>query len=137
MNPIVRNALAVVAGLVCGSVVNMGLIMVGSSLIPPPEGADVTNMEALQATMHLFEPRHFLFPFLAHAVGTLAGALTTALLAASRKCTMALVVGGFFLVGGALNAWMLQPPVWYVIVDLTLAYLPMAWLAGRLAVGKR
>lgn len=137
MNPIVRNTLAVVAGLVCGSVVNMGLIMVGGTLIPPPAGADVTSMEALQATMHLFEPKHFLFPFLAHAIGTLVGALTAAQLAASRKCTMALIIGVFFLIGGAVNAWMIGPPVWFTIVDLVVAYLPMAWLAGRWIAGKK
>ena len=75
MNPIIRNVLAVIAGLIVGSIVNMGIIAISGSIIPPPEGADVTTMEGLKATMHLFEPRHFIFPFLAHALGTLAGAI--------------------------------------------------------------
>jgi hypothetical protein len=33
--------------------------------------------------MHLFEPRHFVMPFLAHALGTLAGALAAFLIAAT------------------------------------------------------
>ena len=32
--------------------------------------------------MHLFEPKHLVFPFLAHAVGTLVGALVAYLVAA-------------------------------------------------------
>ncbi|RMG38369.1 MAG: hypothetical protein D6732_05390, partial [Methanobacteriota archaeon] len=70
MNPILRNVIAVLAGLILGSVVNMGLITLGSSVIPPPPGVDVTDMESLKSSMHLFEPRHFIFPFLAHALGT-------------------------------------------------------------------
>ncbi len=38
MNPIVRNILAVVAGVLLGSVVNMGLIQISGAVIPPPRG---------------------------------------------------------------------------------------------------
>lgn len=58
-----------------GGGVNMALIILGPSLIPPPAGVDVNSAESLGKAMHLFEPRHFIMPFLAHAVGTLAGAL--------------------------------------------------------------
>jgi hypothetical protein len=39
----------------------------------------------MRTAMHLFEPRHFIMPFPAHAVGTLAGALVAYLIAASYK----------------------------------------------------
>ncbi|AKS43389.1 hypothetical protein [Wenzhouxiangella marina] len=137
MNPIVRNGLAVLAGIVVGSVVNMALIYLGPLLIPPPEGADVTSMEGLEASIHLFEAKHFVFPFLAHALGTLVGALLAAWLAASRAGGMALMVGLVFLVGGVLNAWMLPAPAWFEWLDVLFAYLPMAllgaWLAPRRA----
>lgn len=133
MNPILRNILAVIAGLVAGSFVNMGLIMVSGHVIPPPDGADVTTFEGLQAAMHLFEPKHFLFPFLAHALGTLVGAFVAAALAASRKMTFAFVIGGVFLCGGVANVIMLPSPLWFSVVDLLGAYLPMAWLGWLLA----
>lgn len=133
MKPILRNVLAVLAGVVVGSVVNMGLIMVSGKVIPPPAGADVTTAEGLKAAIHLFEPKHFLFPFLAHALGTLAGACLTAALAASRRTALALVIGIVFLAGGIANAFMIPAPVWFVVVDLMVAYLPMAWLGSRLA----
>ena len=72
MNPIIKNILAVIAGVVFGSVVNMGIILIGGSIIPPPDGADVTTMEGLKACLHLCEPKHFLMPFLAHALGVFA-----------------------------------------------------------------
>lgn len=136
MNPIVRNTLAVLAGLLLGSAVNMGLIMISGSIIPPPAGADVTTMDGLTKSIHLFEPKHFLMPFLAHALGTLVGAFIAALIAATRKMTFALVVGVCFLVGGVMNAMMLPSPMWFNVVDLVGAYIPMAWIGGRLAVGR-
>lgn len=91
MKPIVRNILAIIVGLIAGSFVNMGIIMISGSIIPPPEGVDNTTMEGLKAGMHLFQPKHFLFPFLAHAFGTFAGALLTAVIAVKRKMLYALI----------------------------------------------
>lgn len=133
MKAVVRNVLAVLAGLVAGSLVNGGLIMISGKVIPPPSGADVTTLEGLKASLHLFEPKHFLFPFLAHALGTLTGSLIAAALAASRKTVMAFVVGGFFLAGGLANVVMLPGPLWFETLDLVAAYLPMAWIGARLA----
>jgi hypothetical protein len=129
-----RVVLAVVLGIVVGSAVNMALITVSGRVIAPPAGADVTTTAGLKASMHLFEPKHFLFPFLAHAVGTLAGAFVAALVAPGRSWTAALVVGGFFLLGGIASVFMLPAPAWFSALDLVLAYLPAAWLAHRLAL---
>lgn len=137
MNPILRNTGAVIAGLVVGSVVNMSLINVSGSVIPPPEGVDITTMEGLKATMHLFEPKHFLFPFLAHAIGTLVGAWLAALIAVGNKLRSALIVGFFFMAGGIANVIMLPSPLWYSIVDIAGAYVPMALLGNRLVHRKQ
>jgi|SRR5688572_5812595 len=134
MNPIIRNILAVIAGAVIGSFVNMGIIMMSSSIIPPPDGVDVNNFENLKANMHLFEPRHFIMPFLAHAMGTFVGALVAALVAATYKMNFALVIGLLFLAGGISAVYMLPAPTWFNILDLVVAYIPMAWIAGKLVV---
>ena len=132
MNPILRNVLAVVAGFILGSVVNMGLISISGSIIPPPEGVDPNDIESIKASIDLYKPIHFLFPFLAHALGTLAGAYLAARLGASRKQILALIIGIFFLLGGVTMANMLPGPAWFTVVDLFIAYLPMAWLGGKL-----
>ena len=132
MNPILKNIGAVVAGLVVGSIVNMGIVMLSGSVIAPPEGGDINTMEGLKATMHLFEPKHFIFPFLAHAIGTLVGAYVAAKLAATRNITMALIIGVFFFIGGSINVSMLGGPLWFTVLDLALAYIPMAYLGGKL-----
>ena len=136
MNPIIKNILAVVTGIIVGGAVNMGIIMISGSIIPPPEGVDNTTMGGLKAGLHLFQPRHFIFPFLAHAMGTFVGALLAAIIAATYKMKFALSIGVFFLAGGIGNIIMLLSPLWFAIVDLVGAYLPMGFLAGKLVVKK-
>ncbi len=132
MNSIVRNILAVISGVILGGAVNMGIIMISGSIIPPPEGADVTTMEGLKESMHLFHPKHFIFPFLAHALGTFIGALVATLIAANNKMIFALGIGIFFLIGGIANVFVLPSPIWYTILDLAGAYIPMAWLGWKI-----
>lgn len=134
MNPTVRNILAVVAGVVLGSVVNMGTIMLGHVLIPPPEGADLSTAEGFAAALPLLDARHFLAPFLAHALGTLVGAFTTARIAANRELQLAMIIGVVFLAGGIAAANMIPAPTWFIVLDLVAAYLPMAWLGATLAL---
>ena len=133
MNPVVRNILAVLAGVVVGSFVNSALVNLGPSVFPLPEGADVSTLEGLKTSMPLFRPINFLPPFLGHALGTLVGAFIAAKLAASHVNRIALGLGGFFLVGGVTAAYMFGGPVWFIVADLALAYIPMAYLGGRLA----
>lgn len=132
MNPIIKNVLAVVAGAVIGSIVNMSLITLGGQLIPPPEGVDVTSMESLKASMHLFETKHFIFPFLAHALGTFIGAMVAFKIGASHQMKLALGIGAFFLIAGIANIMMLPSPIWFNVLDIVGAYIPMAWLGGQL-----
>ena len=133
MNPILRNILALLCGIVIGSIVNMGIVMISGSIIPPPEGADVTTMEGLKEALPMFEPKHFIMPFLAHALGTLVGAFVAAKIAANNNRKFGLAVGLFFLIGGIANVMMLPSPTWFAATDILLAYIPMGWLGGRLA----
>ncbi len=130
---ILRSIVAVVAGVILGSVVNMALIMASGYVIPPPAGADMTTAEGLSAAMHLMEPRHFLFPFLAHALGTLVGAFVAAKVSRSHKLLSAGIVGVIFLAGGIMASQMIPSPTWFIALDLIGAYLPFAWLGHWLA----
>lgn len=135
MPRLLRLIIAIVLGFAAGSVVNMGLILVSGSVIPPPAGADVTTTEGLKASMHLMEPKHFLIPFLAHALGTLVGAFVATLITPDRSRGPAYVVGALFFLGGCASAYMLPAPTWFNVVDLVLAYGPPTlaghWLASR------
>ena len=131
MNPILRNILAVVIGAVVCVVLNGVLLGVLMKAIPPPDSFDPNDFE----TYRMLEERHLISPFLDHEVPSLIGGLLAALIAATRKMTFALVVGGLHLIGGIAAAFMIPAPAWFVALDLVVAYLPMAWLGGRLAGG--
>lgn len=136
MNPILRNILAVIAGVIIGSIINGALIGISGKVIPPPNGADVTTMEGLKASIHLFEPKHFLFPFLAHALGTLVGAFIAAKIAVGNKLRVVLIIGGVFLLAGIANCFMIPAPFWFMAVDVLFAYIPMAFLGWKLSGSK-
>ena len=132
MPTLLRNVIAVVAGVVIGGLVNSALIMLSPSIVAPPGGVDVNDAESLRRSIHLFQPRHFVMPFLAHALGTLAGALAAHVIAATHKLPIALLIGVVFLFGGIAASVMIPAPAWFIAVDLLLAYIPMAWLAARI-----
>lgn len=135
MPKLLRLIIATVLGFAAGSAVNMALILVSGSVIPPPAGADVTTSDGLAASMHLMQPKHFLFPFLAHALGTLVGAFVATLLTRGGSRGPAFIVGALFFLGGCAAAFMLPAPAWFKAVDLILAYGPPTllghWLATR------
>ncbi len=126
---ILRNITAIVAGVLIGSSVNMALVIFGPMLIPPPAGVDVTSMESLAASIHLFESVHFLFPFLAHSLGTLTGALIAYSVSVNAKVILAYAIGCIFLLGGIVNTFMIPAPLWFITIDLVFAYIPMATVA--------
>jgi hypothetical protein len=132
MNPILRNILAIIAGLFIGSIVNMGIIVISGNFITPPAGVDMTTEEGLKAGMHLLEPKHFIFPFLAHAIGTFVGAYLAARIA-TKKVLFAMVIGFVFLSGGIWMVVVLPSPIWFTLIDLLGAYLPVAYFAGKIA----
>ena len=125
---LLRCVLAVVLGLVVGSVVNMALVMLGGHVVAPPPGADLATVEGLRAALPAMRPVHFLFPFLAHALGTLAGAYVATRVASCYKRGAALAVGALFFAGGIMAARMIPAPAWFVVAYLALAYFPFAWL---------
>lgn len=140
MKPIVktilRNIVAVIAGWIGGSIVNMVLVQIGHALFPI-KGVDPNNMEALKSIVSTLDFKYFIFPLLAHAAGTLAGAIIAALIAANHKMKFALAIGALFLIGGIIVNFMIPGPLWFTIADILIAYIPMAWIGGKLITNKR
>ena len=136
MPSVLKNVLAFVVGIVVGGAVNMAIVVVGPMLIPPPEGVDMADMEKFAENLKLLKPVNFIAPWLAHAGGTLAGAFLAAKLAASHGMKLAVGVGAFFLLGGITMVATYGGPIWFIVLDLLGAYLPMGYLGGLLAGAK-
>jgi len=54
-------------------------------------------------------------------------------IARTNKMIYSLLIGSLFFIGGVMVNYMITGPLWFTIVDLSLAYIPMAWLGGKLA----
>ena len=132
MYQILKNVLAVIMGWLGGSLVNIGLIELGHKVFPIA-GVDLNDMDSFAALMPKLDPIYFVFPFLAHALGTIVGALLAGRIAISHKMKFSMAIGGLFLVGGMMINFMLPGPTWFAVVDILLAYIPMAWIGGKLA----
>jgi hypothetical protein len=127
-----RGLLAVLVGFLIGSFVNLGIVMVGPELIPLPPEIDPTDPESLKAHADLLESKHFITPWVAHAMGTLVGALIALAIAKVNRAQKAFIIGVLFLIGGITAATMIPAPMWFYFADLVLAYVPMAWLATKI-----
>jgi ABC-type transport system involved in cytochrome c biogenesis permease subunit len=125
--------LAIAAGVILGASLNGAIIAVGPLLVPNPEGFDNSTMERLNETIHLLTPANFAVVFLAHALGTLLAAFLASKIAAQRKMILALMMGVVFLAGGITMVREIpNAPMWFNVVDLVFAYIPMAYLGGKL-----
>ena len=130
MKTIIKNILVVLGGCLFGSAVNMGLIIAGNQLIPFDDGMNPMNA-------NMWEIKYFLFPFLAHAMGTLSGAFIAAKFSASYHMVLAICIGIFFLLGGISMVFIMPAPVWFIVADLSLAYIPMGWFGWKLSGQKK
>ena len=110
----------------------MTIINNGGAFIALPEGVNPNDFESIKENIHLYNPRHFVIPFLAHAIGTFVGTLITSLIAISFRIYLAIGVGCFFLVGGIMMIMILPTPLWFICLDLILCYIPMALLGWYL-----
>ena len=133
MKNVLLGVFGFVVGAVIGGFVNMGIIVNAHLIIPYPEGVDPSNMESLTAAMATFEIKHFIMPFLAHALGTLVGAFVATLIATAARLPIALGIGVLFLVGGVMMVMDLPSPMWFNVLDLVGAYLPMGFLGYVIA----
>lgn len=129
---IIRNILAIIVGLLVGRIINMAIVALGSGLILPPVGVDGSDVESIRASIHLYEAKHFIIPWLAHALGTIVGSVFAFVIAASHKSTIAYGIGIVFLAVGLAMSVIIPAPVWFVVLDLVGAYIPMAWYGVHL-----
>ena len=134
MKKTIKNTLAIFVGLFIGGSTNMLIISNSNAFVALPKGVVPEDLESLSLNIHLFEPIHFLMPFLAHSIGTFCGAFLAAKIAVNHKLKFALTIGVFFLIGGVQMSSVLDSPLWFDLVDVSVAYIPMSLLGYKLAL---
>lgn len=132
---IVKCILAVIVGIVAGSLVNVGILFLSFAVLGAPEGLDLFDAESVKANAGNFTAMNFVGTLLAHQLGTFVGAFVAAMIAPTRKMIFALAIGAWFLFGGIYAISLIPAPSWFIVTDLVL-YLPLAFLAGKLVGGR-
>jgi hypothetical protein len=50
----------------------------------------------------------------------------------SHKGKIAIGMGAWFLLGGIIANVLIPAPLWFKVVDLVFAYVPMTWIGAKL-----
>lgn len=132
MSPLIRNAIAVVAGAVVGLAAIMIAQFVNASLFPAPAGIDVTTPAGMAQAVSLMPLGAFIGLVVGYLVATTAGAYIAVRLAASHHRLVASLVAAVFVAGGLANFMMIPHPTWVPIASM-LAFLLAPVIALRLA----
>ena len=131
---ILKRTIVIFLSVFIGAQVNGAILTLGSNLIPAPAGFDLNTIDGLKSAVPFLEAKHYLFPFLAHAIGTLISALLITRFLTSQQLVFSMMAGILFLLGGVFMVIMLPgTPIWFVLLDLIVAYVPMAYLAYKIA----
>lgn len=132
MNPIIKNILGVILGIVVGGLVNSGIVTYGMPLFPPPVGVDPNDFESIKANMDLYELKHFIIPYVAHIMGSFVASFVAVKI--SNNKIISIIAGSIFVIGGAMVIYMIpETPIWFSILDL-VSYIPAAilgYMIGR------
>lgn len=127
----IKDIALFLVGMILGGSVNMLLVEAGMIVFPAPSGLDLSTEAGLKSAMSMMSFEHFIFPFLAHAIGTLSGAIFVSRFA-FRKQILSYCIGISFLIGGISMIFMVGGPTWFIMLDVIVAYLPMSWLGLRI-----
>lgn len=128
---IIKSTLAVIAGIVTGSIINASLIFLCNIIFGSPQGMIPWDEKSVIAHADKLTTANFASILFAHQAGTMAGAFIAAKIAPFRKMIFALVVGIWFLACGIYAASLIAPPVGFTVADILL-YIPFAIIGGKL-----
>jgi len=130
MNPRIRAALAVLAGVVVGGLV-IGLIEMASPY-RPPEGLDLQDRAALGQWINTLPFGAFGWLLVAYFLGSVASGFVANWLSKPTGYRPALIAGFGLFIAGLMNLLAIPNPIWFGVAS-SLIYFLGAWIGGRLS----
>ena len=134
MSSSLRSVGAILAAFVAACAIMMTVESLNGKVFYPELGRaaeGVTDPAVVRQLMASAPTGALLVVLIGWAIASVAAGYLAARLADRSPMGHALTIGGILTACGILNNLMLPPPVWFWIVSL-LAFLPTAWLGGRL-----
>lgn len=128
----IRNAAAVVAGVVTAFVLIMLIEKLGHMIYPPPTDLDWSDPAAVRPYMATMPVLALLFPMFAWMIATFVGSLLGCFIGTARPLAFAGIVGGLVLAGTVANLIVIPHPLWFSILSV-VGIVTSAWLAMLVA----
>lgn len=128
----IRNAAAVIAGVVTAFVLIMLIEKLGHLIYPPPADLDWSDPAAVRPYIATLPLLALLFPMFAWIVGTFVGSSLACFIGTARPLVLAGIVGGMVLAATIANLIVIPHPLWFSVLSI-LGIAASAWLAMRIA----
>jgi len=123
---ILRQILAVVVGLIVGSIGITIVENIGHQLYPPPAGTDSNNREALKEYVGKAPFMALFFIIIAYALAAFVSGFTATKISNSGKHTAAVICGSIFLLITIYMMVSLPTPIWFWILGILVWTLVLA-----------
>ena len=130
-----RLILAIVAGILAGSIFNGAVSALALRLYPLPDGVNWGDIEAVEHYLANLPVMAYVIILIAHVGQSFVGSLAGASIGKSFEMYVAIVIGTFSLIGGITNMISLPLPPW-MWVEVPL-YIVAAYAAARLVMSQR
>ena len=130
MKILLRNILALLAGVFAGVVLVSAIQFVNNRLYPTPEGFDPRNAEMMRQYVATLPLAAFLIVLLSYLVGFTAAVGLAARLSATAHQRQGVLVAAFFGAVSVLNLRAFPHPVWFWVGNLVVL-LAAIWFGLR------
>ncbi|MBL9216597.1 MAG: hypothetical protein JNG83_14055 [Opitutaceae bacterium] len=135
MKIILRNILAMLAGILAGVVLVSVVQQINNRLYPTPEGFDPRNAEMMRQYIATLPPPAFLLVLLSYLVGFTVAVGLAARLSLTAHQRQGVLVAAFFGAVSFLNLRAFPHPVWFWIGNLVVL-LAALWIGLRVGLPK-
>jgi len=113
-----RRILAVLAGLIAGSICITVVEKIGHALYPPPADAAAGDMEALKTYVEQAPFMALFFIIIAYALAAIVSGFTASKISNNGKHTSAVICGMIFLLMTIYMMISLPSPIWFWILGI-------------------
>lgn len=135
INALIRNVIAMLAGVIVAMVLIVLLQSVAHSVYPPPPGLDYTNPEVRKTVMMQAPAGALFIVLLSYFVGTFIGSWVAARLSAEAPLRQGYLIGLLLLVASVMNLKEVPHPLWFIVGNIVVV-LVGALIGARWGVRK-
>ena len=128
----IRNAAAIIAGIVTAFLTVMLIDSLNHMVYPPPPGLDFSDPAAIKPYLATLPVGAFLFILASSVVAAFVGTLVACYIGTIRPFNCAVVVGGVVFSATVANFIAIPHPLWLSIATL-VGIVASSWFATRLA----